>query len=244
MTPKHDPEHWRDEQMTEPKWWIRLGIVERMAVWLGLAGFFLGIGGYIWLHWGRISPKQVFEAFYQDVSITLIGVVITVLTIDRLNRQEAIRQRRQELILQMGSPNNSFAVEAARLLRLCEWGFHDDTSLHSARFEYADLRRANLRDANLFNAGFQHAFLDDASLYEANLQRAKFFGCSLERTILTGANLQGANLKEASLAEATLSRAIFNEQTTLPDGSKWTPSTDLTKFTDKTHSDFWKPERT
>jgi len=28
----------------------------------------------------------------------------------------------------------------------------------------------------------------------------------------------------------------------LPDGSKWTPDTDMTRYTDPNHPDFWQPD--
>lgn len=42
------------------------------------------------------------------------------------------------------------------------------------------------------------------------------------------ANLQGANLLAA----------WFDEDTVLPDGTKWVPDTDMERFTDPDHPDF------
>jgi len=58
----------------------------------------------------------------------------------------------------------------------------------------------------------------------------------LELARLTGAdlseaNLRGANLLDASLRGALLRGALFDERTTLPDGTNWKPGTNMGKFT-------------
>jgi len=40
---------------------------------------------------------------------------------------------------------------------------------------------------------------------------------------------------------AHLERAKLAEHTTLPDGTRWKPDTDLARFTDPDHPDFWRP---
>jgi hypothetical protein len=55
---------------------------------------------------------------------------------------------------------------------------------------------------------------------------------NMPRIGLSGANLQGADLTGAK----------FDENTTLPDGTKWTPDTDMTRFTDPEHPEFWRSD--
>jgi uncharacterized protein YjbI with pentapeptide repeats len=72
-----------------------------------------------------------------------------------------------------------------------------------------------------------------ANLVEANLQ-----GAYLRGTRLHGAILEGANLQEASLEKAAL-----DETTILPDGTPWTPATDMARFTDPDYAragGFWR----
>jgi hypothetical protein len=65
---------------------------------------------------------------------------------------------------------------------------------------------------------------------------------------LAGAYLGDVNLADASLYKANLQRVKIlgtiqlSETTTLPDGSKWTPETDMTQFTDPNHPDFWRSD--
>ena len=85
-----------------------------------------------------------------------------------------------------------------------------DTDLRSANLTGADLTNANLTGANLENADLSKADLTGADLFRTNLTKAN----------LTDANLAGANLAKADLQDATM-----------PDGTTWTPDTDLTQWT-------------
>jgi uncharacterized protein YjbI with pentapeptide repeats len=68
-------------------------------------------------------------------------------------------------------------------------------------------------------------------------------GTVLDEADLRGANLQGANLCGACLElqfnGAPFSEAKLDGATILPDGSKWLPDTDLRRFTDADHEEFW-----
>ena len=80
--------------------------------------------------------------------------------------------------------------------------------------------------ANLSGADLSGANLSKADLSEANLRRAYLNG-----TYLAAAYLNGANLRHAK----------FNEYTTLPDDTKWSSNTDMARFTDPDHPEFWRP---
>ena len=70
---------------------------------------------------------------------------------------------------------------------------------------------------------------------------------SLQGAILSGANLEGAylvmaNLQGAVLIGANLQGAKFDDNTTLPDDTRWTRDTDMARFTDPEHPDLWRPD--
>lgn len=48
---------------------------------------------------------------------------------------------------------------------------------------------------------------------------------------MCGTRLQGTNLMYANLLHAHLHNAQFDAETTLPNGGKWTPETDMRQFT-------------
>ena len=107
-----------------------------------------------------------------------------------------------------------------------------NTNLEGTAFWYANLAGADLGYANLANAILSHANLADT-----NLKRTKFRDADLH-----GANLAGANLMQAE----------FDRKTMLPDASYnyisktankyWTPDTDMTRYTNPKHPDFWQPD--
>lgn len=130
------------------------------------------------------------------------------------------------------------------------WG----TDLQKARIERADLRhaelwRTNLKDANLPNTDLRHAHLKDAILENTYFRSANLEGADLSFTRLRGTIFMGANLRDAKLM------ARFDAATVLPDAKwigkpqrelifdkYWTPETDMSRYTDPAHPDFWQPE--
>lgn len=87
-----------------------------------------------------------------------------------------------------------------------------------------DLRGTDLRKENLLGA----------NLRGANLQES-----NLEGVDLGGANLEGANLRDARLDAVNLEGADLRGAY-LPDGTNWTEDTDVTRFTNPDHPDFWE----
>jgi hypothetical protein len=210
-------------------------IKKRLICIIGVAALLLGVAI---LTWGSLRAQNTFsmfvDAFYSNAGTELISIAITVLVIDYLNRRRATNERKEELIYQMGSPNNEFAVEAVRILRLKGWFY--DGSLKGASLWMANLRGAILNDTNL-----QGAYLDRSDLEEANLREANLQGTRMGAANLRGADLKGANLQEAFLGKANLQGADLYEAnlqgsegvtcdqlrgaatlegTTLPDGTK------------------------
>jgi uncharacterized protein YjbI with pentapeptide repeats len=120
------------------------------------------------------------------------------------------------------------------------------------QFRDAELKRADLSGAQLRGSDWSCATLQKANLSTANLREANMQGADLRMTNLRGANLQGANLRlvglkganlvGANLAGASMWDAKLDESTTLPDGTKWLPGTELTRFTDPDHPNFWRSD--
>ena len=100
------------------------------------------------------------------------------------------------------------------------------------------LREANLRDAKMEGTNLTAANLRGADLRGAYLVYAILDG----RANLSGADLRGANLRGADLEYAILEGSKWDETTILPDGTPWTSETDLARFTDPKHADFWRSD--
>jgi len=104
------------------------------------------------------------------------------------------------------------------------------------------LQGAYLRRANLTGAYLQDANLSEANLQGTNLTKANLFDANLQGAFLLDADLSGANLTYADLRGADLWMANFDEETILPDMSKWNAETELERFTDPNHPDFWETD--
>ena len=138
-----------------------------------------------------------------------------------------------------------------------------DTDLRFADLKNADLSQAKLNSAKLFGANLQEAKLFGANLLVADLQnadlrkaevRATNFGemqhrgadvfknipppAKLQYTKLQGAYLEGAILPSQRYQDATPPHKSYLCCAVLPDEEKYTPTTDMKKYTDPQHSEF------
>ena len=121
--------------------------------WIALFVLIFGVLGYLD---GSIPD------WYTDLRSELIGIGASVLIIANAGEFVSIVQEKKRLILQIGSHDSTFGIEAARLLSARGWLF--DGTLGGA-----DLTEANLEKANLFGANLEKASLIKANLIDANL---------------------------------------------------------------------------
>jgi uncharacterized protein YjbI with pentapeptide repeats len=201
-------------------------------------------------------------------SIAITVLIIDGLNRRRDQRAAEITQREQ-LMRQLGSNVNEVARRAAEELRAHGWLTDGtlqasdlrvahldeaklwDADLQGANLQWAKLKKANLNGAMLVGCNFTQANLQaarmrgadarGANLFEAKLYRVDFHEARLCDANFTGAHLEGARMENADLRAATFDGAILDGLTILPDGSAWTPDTDLTRFTNPAHPDFWQP---
>ena len=138
--------------------------------------------------------------------------------------------------------------------------------LENANLGHAKLDRAFLRETHLENARLVETSLKNTQMDFTHLQNADLWEANLENANLWKANFENANLHDAYLRGAKyIESAFFNEKTVLPDAvpvrdekgwrmydeeghytfspeSYWTPETDMTRYTDPNHPDFWEPD--
>lgn len=173
--------------------------------------------------------------FWLNLGTELIGAVLVYILLQLFLGRES---RKRELIEKMGSTVHDVAIEAVEELR--HRGWLSDGSLRGAHLVAAHLEGANLIFAHLERALLMDAHLEGAHLVAAHLERAFLMAANLERAHLGAAHLEGAFLQDAHLEGVRLGGASFDETTTLPDGTRWVPDTDLARFTDPDHPDFWR----
>ena len=199
------------------------------------------------------SPQSKFR---QEISIEMLGAVITTLFLGILvlifQQYQAIQGHKAELVLQMDSPDNGFAIEAARQLRAIGWLYDGtlqnvglvSTNLQGAILSNANFQGTNMEAANLQNASLIMANLQDVNLSVANLQDAILDKANLQGALLYFANLKGTRLWDAELEGAMLPDAVIIDVDA--DGNPtfdkyWTRDTDMSRYTDPNHPNFWDP---
>lgn len=210
----------KDNWIRFTNWWS----VRRVALTLLIVGLIWGIWGYIDLHPGTISLTEFQIDFYANISIELLSISITVLVIDSLYRRGAIKRKKEDLILQMGSHENAFAKEAARRLEVRGW--LTDGSLRGAYFHRADLTEAFLVCADLQDSNFRRAKLDGARLYKCNLKGSNVTNFQLSRV---------ASLQDAIMPDGSLYDGRFN----LPTDLKWVNRANIDINDQKSMADFY-----
>jgi hypothetical protein len=176
---------------------------------------------------------------------------MTFVLINRIIGGSEERQHlKADLIVQLGSRDNATTIRAAEELGRHGWlydGSLKGISLDSSNLRGAPLQKADLRGTLLWNSNLRGASLGGALLQKARLQGSDLEGAGLQGTRLQGARLDETNLKGVSFAPSHLWQehpywAPFDENSTLPDGTQWTPDTDMRRFTDPTHPDFWRSD--
>lgn len=203
-----------------------------------------------------VVETQINE-FLLNFGTELLGAGVSFLLIDwfvgnRLEQeskeQEQLREKR-ELIISIRSDDSQIALQSVSKLR--EKGWLVDGTLQGAYLANSRLTGAILHSAKLHSANLDSADLSNVVLRSTELQRAFLYNANLEHSDLTAANLEGAvlsdanlrkskmnrtilkqaNLLNANLQGASLEDAVLDENTILPDGTKWHPNADVTRFT-------------
>ncbi len=153
-------------------------------------------------------------------------------------------------LMEVNLTETNLAISKLVIIRLT------NANLRMANLIEVDLRGANLIEANLIEADLTGADLTGADLIGADLTQANLTGAYLTGANLTGADLTQANLTGAYLTQANLTGAYLTEanltqgslinyyqwkEVTLPDGTEWASDTDMARFTDPEHPNFWQP---
>lgn len=206
------------------------------------------------------------DGYSTNVYTEMLSIFVTILVLDRLNEWRSTQQLKRQLVREVGSRDNSTALNAVDWMRSESWLTVFDEhqllfqqKLSRANLDNAYLYQANLEDVNLYKANLSHADLSKANLQDAFLHRAILNNTSLYDTDFRRAVLWNVSLRGAKYIDT----ARFDELTVLPDAMPakgedgrnmmndhghfvfdkyWTSDTDMTRYTHPTHPDFWQPE--
>ena len=251
------------EQTLPENRWQTIQDIWKGNQWLFvIIGYFIGLLTFPALQDLINNLSDLLSGFVPEA----VGIGVTVLFIDRLNRRRDENRRVEDLkarlVREAGSSVNSVAVNAIEELHAKDWlrgrsgllksGYLYETDLRGAHLVGANLSSTNLVRANLSEARLWQADMRDANLFGANLASADLSLADLQRSDLNYVDLRKTNLAGTNLRETKISNAVFDENTVLPDAKLdtiqkeqydkyWTPETDMTRYTDPHHPDFWQP---
>ena len=179
----------------------------------------------------------------------LFGTILEETKMNHANLQEAHLDRAEAKEVDLSNSNLQRAylletdLQGADLFEADLRGAHlRRANLQGARLGFANLQDADLNKASLIDAQFYQAQLQGVDLGLAKLQGTELAYANLQNANLSSADLRGTNLAEADLQNAYVIFATFDESTILPDYSNWTPETDMRRFTDPKHPNFWRSD--
>lgn len=114
-----------------------------------------------------------------------------------------------------------------------------EANLFNSNLSRSDLSYANLSQANLLEADLRYSSFEHANLSHSRLNQVDFSGSSLYRTDLSYSNLSRANLEQSKLLETSnLYRAVYDENTSFPEGFDLENSNAIGIFPDNDYSQY------
>ena len=159
------------------------------------------------------NVEMVLQDFAENVlGVELFGMGLTVFLIDWLYEQRDERERKKQLIRELGSTDSTLSNRA--VLELSSKGWISDGTLKGCILMNSNLENADLDDAdfsfcNLEGVNFKGAHLGGANFYRANLKKSNFSDCFLDEAkfnyaIVWNANFVSTNLRKSNFENSSL----------------------------------------
>ena len=166
-----------------------------------ILAIFMFVVGFRILHPGQpMTFFTLLNDFYSNAITTLLGIAVTVLIIDGLNRIRDDRLEKIRLLRDIGCGDRGIALRA--VVEITHKNLHQIGFLRHRVFENAQLAGAMLAGADLSYSLFHYADLTGVELYGAKLQRTCFW-----HAILHGADFRDADLTMTDFIYADLFQA-------------------------------------
>jgi hypothetical protein len=196
------------------------------------AGFIIGTASYM-------SQPEWLSNFSENFWIEAIGILITVIVIDRIYAANSLHDRKILLFNQLKSRANSVAVDALEQIRREGW-LDEVLAYYDNEGGRASLRHLELQHANLNGIELRNVELRTSKLYETDLRNAKLIGCDLAFSNVRNAFLGNTDLRGCDLFRIEGEFAIHSgsDASILPDGTLWSRQTDFSRFSDDSHPEY------
>jgi len=153
--------------------------------------FFVGIGILIGFILGLLvanAEQNPLTEFFNGINPEAIapetmGILFTIVVLDRLNAWRQRDARKNALIQQMGSRSNDFVLEAIRLLNIEGW--LSDRSVRNVRFKQVNYEGAEFSGAIFQNISFTYCdFSKQTWMHTKFLMETSFWGCKFSSFII------------------------------------------------------------
>lgn len=181
------------------------------------------------------------SGFISDLVPEAVGILFTVLIIDRLDAQRELEQLQNRLVREATGQSNEMAKSALDWMQHEGWLAGEESLLAGQEATRANMDGVNLVEANLERTDFYKSTLRNVNAFATKAHNTNF-----GFTDLTNADFVIADLTGANLDSAILDGVIFYHPNQgaaiLPDGTPWTEDTDMRRFTDHTHPNFWRSD--
>lgn len=145
--------------------------------------------------------------------------------------------------------NADFVTRSLHETPVFGWGeVSQGAKLEKAIFADSVVTEADFSSATLTKCDFRGANVVGAKFLSANCQDINFLGADVRGVDFTNANLDGAQFVGIRAQEAIgvpgrkyLTSARVDSNTIMPDGSRLNSISDLERFTNAQHPNFWRP---
>lgn len=195
-----------------------------------LAGFIIGTASYT-------SQPDWLSNFSENFWTEVLGIIVTVVVIDRIYAMNSLRDRKILLFNQLKSHANSVAIDALEQIRREDWLEEALTYHYDKKEDRVSLRRLEIQQGNLNGVELSNVDFRTSKLFKTDLRNAKLLGCDLAFSQVKCAFLGNTDLRGCDLYEikGMFNVAVKSEFIILPDGTQWQSSEDWERFVDSNH---------
>ena len=196
-----------------------------IGVLLFFAGFIVGTGSYT-------SQPNWLTGFAENFWTEAIGILLTVLVIDRIYAANNLHERKRRLFNQLKSRANPVAVDAIEQIIRENWLEEALAYFFEPSSQQSDLRNLQLHNAYLRGLRLENVDLRASDLRSADLLDVKLIGCDLAFCNLDGVFWGSLDLRGSDLYQIKGKTKVAHKSKfiILPDGTHWQSTEDWARF--------------